>query len=76
MTLFLYIVVTSFPEGPTRPLFESLLLPVGLKPYTPQKDAGILADPPESEPTPNTEALIETWAAYPPDEPPLIKPFL
>jgi hypothetical protein len=66
-------LITYAPLGPTRPLIDSLLDPVGLKPNTPQKAAGILADPPESEPTPKAQALAATIAPYPPDEPPLMK---
>ena len=67
------IMITYTPPGPTRPLIESLFDPVGLQAKTPQKAAGILADPPESEPTPKAQAFDATNAPYPPDEPPLIK---
>lgn len=48
----------SIPVGPTLPFRESLLLPVGLKPYNPQYEAGIRTEPPESDPTPKAEALV------------------
>jgi len=53
-------------------LIEKRFEPVGLYPYKPQKAAGIRIDPPESDPRPKTEAFVETWTAYPPEDPPLI----
>jgi hypothetical protein len=47
-----------------------------LKPTTPQNAAGILAEPAESEPMPNAVQRVATAAASPPDEPPLMNPFL
>lgn len=61
------------PLGPTLPFTDNLFDPVGLNEYTPQKAAGILADPPESDPRPKEHALAATRAPYPPEEPPLIK---
>ena len=52
---------------------DNLLDPDGLNPYTPQKAAGILTDPPESVPTPKAQTLEATRAASPPEEPPLTK---
>ena len=68
-----YDILTYVPLGPTLPFIESLFEPVGLYPKMPQKAAGILADPPESDPTPNALALVDTRIASPPDEPPLMK---
>jgi len=58
------------PDTPTLPLTDNLLLPVGLNPYTPQKAAGILTEPAESEHTENADALVATWGPYPPEDPP------
>lgn len=67
------IFFTYAPLGPTLPFIDTLLEPVGLYPKIPQNAAGILAEPPESDPIPNALALVETRIASPPDEPPLIK---
>ena len=66
------MVGPSNPQTPTRPLVDNLLLPVGLKPTTPQYAAGILADPAVSDAIPNALHLVATAAAYPPDEPPTV----
>lgn len=52
-----------FPVTPTLPLIDNLLLPVGLKPYTPQKAAGILTEPAESEHNPKADVLVATCTA-------------
>lgn len=67
------IFLTYAPLGPTLPFIDTLFEPVGLYPKIPQNAAGILAEPPESDPTPNALALVDTRMASPPDEPPLIK---
>ena len=50
--------------------------PVGLNPTTPQKEAGILADPAVSEQTLKGVQWVATAAAQPPEEPPLMNPLL
>lgn len=55
---------------------DNLFDPVGLKPTTPQKDAGILADPAVSEHILKGVQRVATAAAHPPDEPPLMNPLL
>ena len=64
------------PVTPSFPVFDILLLPVGLNPTTPQKEAGILADPAASEHTPKAEHFVATLTASPPEDPPLINSFL
>lgn len=66
------IIGPYLPLTPTLPFTDSLLLPVGLNPYTPQKAAGILTDPAESEHNPKAEDRVATCTPYPPDEPPAI----
>ena len=51
-------------------------MPVGLNPIVPEKAAGIFADPAESELIPKAAHLLAIDPAYPPDDPPLINPFL
>lgn len=60
---------------PSLPFNEILLFPVGLKPYVPQKQAGILTDPAESVETENAAVLVEIATPSPPAEPPLPKPY-
>lgn len=67
---------TYCPEAPNRPFLESLTLPVGLNPTTPQNAAGILADPAESEANPKAEHRVATEAPSPPEDPPLMKALL
>jgi hypothetical protein len=43
-----------------------------LNPKTPQKAAGILAEPPESEPKPNAVPFEATIAPSPPEDPPQV----
>ena len=53
----------------TRPYLETAPY-VGLRPVTPQKEAGCLMDPPVSEPSATGANAAATHAAEPPDEPP------
>jgi len=73
---FYNLKITYLPNTPSLPFVDNLLLPVGLNPYTPQKAAGILTEPAESEQTPKTDAPEATCAPYPPDEPPEMNYFL
>ena len=59
------------PLGPTLPFTDSLFEPVGLNAYVPDQAAGILTDPPESDPKPKAETDEATSVPSPPDEPPL-----
>ena len=68
--------ITSVIDIPSRPFTDNLFDPVGLKPTTPQKDAGILTDPAVSEQMLKDVQQVATAAAQPPDEPPLINPLL
>jgi hypothetical protein len=54
---------TSRPDAPSLPFLDSLALPVGLYPTTPEKAAGILEDPAESDARPKAEHLVATAAA-------------
>jgi hypothetical protein len=45
-----------------------------LKPTTPQQAAGIRIDPPESVPSAASESPAASAAAFPPLEPPAIRP--
>jgi hypothetical protein len=47
-----------------------MLPSAGLKPTTPQNDAGILMEPPVSVPTAQSHMPAATATADPPDEPP------
>jgi hypothetical protein len=49
----------------------NLRLLEGLNEYTPQKLAGILTEPAESEPNPNALLRVLTRTHYPPEDPPL-----
>lgn len=53
--------------------FPDIRVGVGLKPTTPQKQAGIRIDPATSLPTANGTAPILTNAASPPDDPPGVR---
>ena len=46
---------------------------VGLRPNNPQHEAGILMEPPPSEPCANGTSPAATAAAAPPDEPPAMR---
>src|SRR5579859_2788354 len=71
-------VATSGPRGPRvssdrlsgiTPIV-SMLPSSGLKPTTPHSAAGILIDPPVSDPTAQSHIPAATATADPPDEPP------
>ena len=53
----------------TKPYLETVPY-VGLKPTSPQKDAGCLIEPPVSLPRAAIDDLEATDAAEPPDDPP------
>lgn len=61
----------SYPVTPTLP-FLDILYPVGFNPYRPQKLAGILILPAESEQIPKGEHFAETIPHNPPEEPPTV----
>lgn len=70
-SIYLMTCISS-PLRDILPLRLNLLLPLGLKEKAPQKLAGILKEPAESDPIPKGVPLIATIGASPPADPPLI----